>query len=160
MKTHLTSLLVCAALAAITACSSGGRMPDAASPGHHRGDRQVSDLLQRHYAEWRGTPHRWGGEDRRGVDCSGFVLLTYERLFGVRLPRTTRAQARTGEGIPRRALRPGDLVFFKTGWRTRHVGIYVGDGRFIHAAEASGVTSTRLDEPYWGGRFWRARRVL
>ena len=148
-----------ALLLALTACGHGGHAPEPALSAQQGGDERVSALLQAHFSEWRGTPHRWGGQDRRGIDCSGFVSLTYERLFGIRLPRTTRAQARAGERVERGELRPGDLVFFKTGWRARHVGIYLGRGRFIHAAESSGVTTTHLDAPYWGERFWQARRL-
>jgi cell wall-associated NlpC family hydrolase len=160
MTRHVLACVAITVLVAVCACSTGGKQPDVAGELPVLGGDEISQLLHRHYAEWRGTPHRWGGVSRRGVDCSGFVSLTYQRLFGVRLPRTTRDQARTGDQVSRRALRPGDLVFFKTGWRTRHVGIYVGQGRFIHAAEASGVTATRLDAPYWGERFWQARRPL
>ena len=65
-----------------------------------------------------------------------------------------------GKRIRRSQLRAGDLVFFKTGWAKRHVGIYSGSGRFIHASTSKGVISSQLDSDYWRKHFWQARRVM
>lgn len=116
--------------------------------------------LERHLDAWAGTPYRWGGADRSGVDCSGYVQLAFRQVFRVSLPRTTADQSRLGRPVARRALAPGDLVFFRTGDKLRHVGIYLGNGRFGHASTRRGVTRSRLDNPYWSPRFLGARRVL
>ena len=109
---------------------------------------------------WEGTPHRWGGLDHRGIDCSGLVVRVFRDAFGLTLPRTTEAQARIGRPVSRQALQAGDLVFFRLDRKNHHVGIYLGDGRFFHAASSTGVTVSRLDEPYWRRHYWTARRVL
>ncbi|MBS0376655.1 MAG: C40 family peptidase [Proteobacteria bacterium] len=94
-----------------------------------------------------GTPYQNGGTSREGVDCSGLVVYVYREL-GVRVPRTAAEQRSWAERLPRESLEPGDLVFFTT--PEDHVGIYVGDGEFVHAPGAGrGVERTRLDTPYF-----------
>lgn len=122
-------------------------------------DRVVAKLMT-HYQQWHGTPYRLGGNSRRGVDCSAFVQVTFSNLFDIDLPRSTEEQARSGRRIGRSQLRSGDLVFFKTGWFKYHVGVYLGDGRFIHASESRGVIQSSLASDYWSKRFWKARRVV
>lgn len=116
--------------------------------------------LYQYLNQWRGVPHRYGGLDRHGVDCSGLVYRAYKDLYGIDLPRTTKQQARRGRGVPAAELKAGDLVFFKTGLFQRHVGIYVGEQSFVHAARSTGVTRTSLRDPYWSDRYWKARRIL
>lgn len=111
-------------------------------------------------ADWEGTPHRWGGTSRGGVDCSGLVQSVYADLFDVALPRTTQDQVRVGKKVRSQPRAPGDLIFFKTGARTRHVGMYLGRGEFFHASSSAGVTISRLDAPYWQRTYWMTRRVL
>ncbi len=123
-------------------------------------DADVHARLLAELERWEGTPHRWGGLDHRGIDCSGLVLRVFQDAFGLTLPRTTKAQARIGQPVSRQALQAGDLVFFRLDRKNRHVGIYLGDGRFFHAASSTGVTVSRIDEPYWQHRYWTARRVL
>lgn len=109
-----------------------------------------------------GTPYRWGGNDRQGVDCSGFVQQVHLRVSGVRLPRTTSDQFRFGRPVSRRDLRPGDLVFFDTTGRgVSHVGVVLeaDADRFAHASVSRGVTVARLSEAYWSGRLLGCRRV-
>jgi len=109
----------------------------------------------------RGTRYRYGASSRSAVDCSGFTRLVYER-HGVSLPHSSRAQANLGVSVPRSELQKGDLVFFKTnrGTRINHVGIYIGDGKFIHASSGGGrVQVNSLDEGYYQQRFAGARRI-
>lgn len=115
--------------------------------------------LYRQYGEWRGTKYRLGGLDKAGIDCSGFVYLTYRSKFGISLPRTTRYQSVQGTEVSRQALRPGDLVFFKTGAGKRHVGIFVEKRRFLHASATKGVMLSSLDNSYWAAKYWTARRI-
>jgi cell wall-associated NlpC family hydrolase len=110
--------------------------------------------------EFIGAPYRNGGTTRDGVDCSGLAFAVYRRV-GVKLPRTSDAQARTGHHIDRDELRAGDLVFFGSGDNVTHVGIYADDGEFIHAStRARSVRFDRLDNKYFRNRYIGARRVL
>jgi cell wall-associated NlpC family hydrolase len=109
-----------------------------------------------------GVPYRSGGtSDEKGFDCSGFVRYMYEKSVGLVLPRRAEEQAKVTEEISRSELKPGDLVFFNTLKRTfSHVGIYVGDGKFIHAPRpGKAVRVDDMREAYWQQRFNGARRV-
>jgi len=111
-----------------------------------------------------GTPYRFGGVDRRGLDCSGFVHLSFRDGLQYTIPRTSEAIYNWAQNIPTSELQPGDLVFFVTvGTRVSHLGIYVGGGRFIHSASEgphTGVIYSRLDESYWRRTFRGAGRAL
>ena len=119
----------------------------------------VEQRLMDQYRRWRGTPYRSGGMSRRGVDCSGFVVITYRDLFGRQLPRTTEEQEEVAREIADRRRQPGDLVFFKTGLFARHVGIWLGDWRFLHASSTDGVTLSQIDSGYWQEHYWKTARV-
>jgi hypothetical protein len=109
-----------------------------------------------------GTPYRYGGTSRRGVDCSGFVYLVFRELNGAKLPRTTRKQHRLGRAVGTQSGRPGDLVFFRGGpfgW-VNHVGIYLGKGRFAHASSKKGVIYSSLDQEYYEKHFSGLRRLF
>jgi len=103
-----------------------------------------------------GAPYRWGGADPRGFDCSGFVMYVYGRA-GVSLPHGTAKQYRLGTPVARKELAPGDIVFFD---RLNHSGIYIGDGRFVHASKSGdAVKVARLDEAWFERRWVGARRL-
>ena len=109
-----------------------------------------------------GVPYKRGGtSEEKGFDCSGFVRYMYEKSVGLVLPRRAEEQAKVTEEISRSELKPGDLVFFNTLKRTfSHVGIYVGDGKFIHAPRpGKAVRVDDMREAYWQQRFNGARRV-
>ena len=109
-----------------------------------------------------GVPYKKGGtSEEKGFDCSGFVRYMYEKSVGLVLPRRAEEQAKVTEEISRSDLKPGDLVFFNTLKRTfSHVGIYVGDGKFIHAPRpGKAVRVDDMREAYWQQRFNGARRV-
>ena len=113
-----------------------------------------------------GTPYRFGGMTRSGIDCSAFVLSVYGSATGINLPRISSAQAQEGERVEREELEKGDLLFFQTrGSRISHVGIVQeitpeGEIKFIHASTSKGVTISSLNEKYWGLRFRFAKRIL
>lgn len=147
-----SALLGACALLVLTGCASTAPRPDTQDAAER--------ALRAEVATWHGTPHRWGGTSRNGADCSGFVMTLYRDVFDAAVPRTTEEQAQAGEGVRKKALRPGDLVFFRPSRKTRHVGVYLGGGEFAHASSSAGVTVSRLDQPYWQRVYWRARRLL
>ncbi len=120
----------------------------------------IEKQLQNAHKEWKGTPYIYGGESSNGIDCSAFTQQVFRDFFGKDLPRHTRSQLQEGTGIRRRAIKTGDLIFFKTGRRSLHVGISMGDGDFLHASVSSGVMISNIAENYWATRFLGARRVL
>ncbi|WP_373500373.1 C40 family peptidase [Desulfococcus sp.] len=123
--------------------------------------KTVSANFWKEIRNWQGVPYRRGGISTSGVDCSGLTYRFYDDLYGIQLPRTTEEQIHTGKPVSQKALKPGDLVFFKFRDRTGHVGIYLNERRFIHASgKKRGVTISCLDSPYWKARFRGARRVL
>lgn len=111
-----------------------------------------------------GTPYRWGGNTPEGgFDCSGLVNYVFGDMLKLSLPRTSRELSawQQGPSVAANALATGDLVFFGSGGVVSHVGIYVGDGRFVHAPSTGGtVRLDRMDGQYWRSRYSGARRVL
>ena len=110
-----------------------------------------------------GVPYRRGGNSvETGFDCSGFVRAMYEQTVGLVLPRRAAEQAQATQMIAREELKPGDLVFFNTMRHAfSHVGIYVGDGKFIHSPRSgSQVRVEDMRTAYWNTRFNGARRVV
>lgn len=117
----------------------------------------------RHALGYVGVPYRYGGDSAEtGFDCSGLVWRVYRQAAGLRLPRDTYGISRKGVAIPPRELQPGDLVFFNTMKRPySHVGIYLGENRFVHAPSSGGsVGVARISDRYWRQRFDGARRVV
>lgn len=140
-----------------------GRNPAASESGPMMSVSSVNETkasLQQAYQEWKGTPYQWGGTTLRGIDCSMFVNTVFDDYFGVDLPRTTRAQLSAGKGVRRSAINTGDLVFFRTGRKTLHVGIMVNRKEFLHASTSKGVTISRIGKNYWADRYLAGRRIL
>lgn len=121
---------------------------------------EVKTSLMQAYRDWEGTPYKLGGASPSGVDCSRFVHIVFDDYFDIELPTNTRTQLNAGDGIRRAGIRTGDLVFFKTGRKTLHVGIAVNRGEFLHASTSSGVMISKLGNSYWRNRFLSARRLL
>lgn len=135
------------------------------SPGRHSSEveRPVSSSLVVHAMAYLGLPYTWGGSSfEDGFDCSAFVQAAFSRSLGLRLPRTATEQAHATQTIHRDHLQPGDLVFFNTlGHRFSHVGIYIGDGRFVHSPRSGAhIRLENFNGRYWQRRFTGARRVL
>lgn len=109
-----------------------------------------------------GVPYRLGGSSRKGIDCAGLVRVAYKGL-GLRLPTTAAGQFQQGVEVSLGELQPGDLLFFRDTYKRgiSHVGIYIGEGKFIHAASKKrGVVLTSLSRPYYLSRFAGAKRLV
>ncbi|MDE2234799.1 MAG: C40 family peptidase [Gammaproteobacteria bacterium] len=138
-------------------CAPWPQRPQPLSPTP-AGEQQASRIVRLATAEL-GVPYRFGGDTPRGFDCSGLVYYVF-RHAGVRVPRTANEQLYASHPVSYRDLQPGDLVFFEiAGDAQLHVGIYIGNGEFIHAPETGqSVSIARLDDPYWKTRFDQAGR--
>lgn len=113
----------------------------------------------RYALEMVGIPYRYGGKTPKGLDCSGLVLYSYA-LAGKQLPVNLRGQRAASRPVPRKQMRPGDLLFFNLADEGRsHVGLYIGGGKFVHAPSRGKLVSTAtLSNPYWRRHFSGARR--
>ena len=116
--------------------------------------------LMTYYHYWEGTPHRTGGMSKHGIDCSGFVYLAYRDVFGIELPRTSERQSATGKAVAPNQRQLGDLLIFKTGFKQRHVGIYIGNDQFIHVSSKRGGVTSSLRDGYWADKYRQTRRIL
>ena len=165
------SLFLCVVLS-LAACSSS--TPPAAkssvktSPPSNATSVRISDIdhdsvsneLMLHSMSLIGTPYRFGGSNRNtGFDCSGMVQFVYRETLNVSLPRTARDMAAAGKVINKNQLKVGDLVFFNTnGKKFSHVGLYIGENRFIHAPSSkSSIKINYLSDKYYASRFTGAR---
>jgi len=154
-------LLVLAAL--LSACAGRTPTPEPVSPSE-QDDGSTENVLFRALG-LVGTPYRYGGNTPdSGFDCSGLIGYVYRDAAGIALPRSTRELlALRAPGVHRDALQAGDLVFFATGGggRVSHAGIYVGDGRFVHAPSSGGtVRLDSLSARYWQNSYLSAKRIL
>lgn len=152
----LAQLLAAVLISQLTGCASDEKMPITVLPGAEGGNQiAASEALQ-----LQGKPYVYGGESpSQGFDCSGLVYYVYNRQ-GVRLPRDTQSLARQLPAVQPEQRQPGDLLFFTTDRPFSHVGIYVGDERFVHApsARTGRVMVSDLRQPYWRERFIGVRR--
>jgi cell wall-associated NlpC family hydrolase len=130
------------------------------SDASKKGPDWVSKALHKEYDKWCDTPYKYGGESLQGTDCSSLVRNVYEDAFGITLPRTSIEQSQVGFKIPQNAAKEGDLVFFKINSKTRHSGIIIGKGKFLHASTTEGVKISLLNDPYWKKKYIQTRRVL
>lgn len=166
IKKYLSIIAISATALVLTACSTTSNTPqEQTASQNYKGslNDQIMAItsLSEHQREWKNTPYRLGGTSKKGIDCSGFMQLTFRDLFEINLPRTTSEQAKHGKQISKSSLRTGDSVFFNTGRgpNGKHVGVYVKNGQFLHASTKGGVIYSDLDSPYWSKAFWQARRL-
>lgn len=105
-------------------------------------------------ASWLGTPYKYGGKEKSGTDCSGFVMIVYQKVFGIKLDHQSSLQKEKSRSIKTSALKEGDLYFFKLdGKKVSHVGMHVAPDYFIHASTKRGVVVSKLSEPYYSNAF-------
>lgn len=134
----------------------GKAMPDNIT----RGMNYIAGRIISMSMDYIGVPYVFGGTSPYGFDCSGYVQYVFARA-GISLPRTADVQYEVGTPISTSDLIPGDLVFFETyTYGASHVGIYVGDGNFIHASSSRGVTVSSLSQAYYSSHYIGARRIL
>lgn len=123
---------------------------------------EVADAIVKEARRWIGTKYKYGGDSRKGTDCSGMVWAIYQKVADIKLPRNSVKMFEYCTPLSRPQLSPGDLVFFNTagnGTRVGHVGIYIGDNSFIHASTSKGVRISTFDEPYYAKTYNRGGRV-
>ena len=112
--------------------------------------------------KWLGTKYKYGGHSKSGTDCSGFVMQIYKSVYDIKLPRSSREQQEFCKKIKKSQLKIGDLVFFATGkkkGKVSHVGLYIGNGEFIHASSSKGVVISKLEQNYYIRTYHSSGRV-
>lgn len=180
MKTISTLLLLILSVQLLSGCSNANRSnineipqkfskdtvkvkPQTAPASNHSSQKTGSNVVAkspRHLItnivhSTIGTRYKWGGTNpKEGFDCSGLMNYVHKRSLGIDIPRTAAAQRKSSRTIKYANLQAGDMLFFKTGKSTNHVGMYIGDRKFIHAATGSKhVKVASMDTPYWHKRF-------
>lgn len=139
----------------LTACSSNQiRKNDNESHSNE------TKKLESFYKDWYGVPYKYGGTDRNGIDCSAFIKNLFLEVYSIELPRNTALQMKKGNRIDYFERAKGDLIFFKIGSNTYHVGVYYENDNFIHASTSKGVMMSNLNESYWINSFLEVRRVM
>lgn len=128
-----------------------------------RPDNLEADRVIEQAQQWIGTRYLYGGTTRQGVDCSALIMNVYRDGCGLKLPRTAASQHQYSARVDRKDLLPGDLVFFtsrRKGNGVAHVGLYIGNGRIIHASTSRGVIRSSLSEKYYADHYHSAGRIL
>jgi murein DD-endopeptidase len=154
-------VLISIAAVALGGCASAPQSQPVVSVANAKAAPDRAASAASHAAKMLGKPYRYGGSTPAGFDCSGLVQYSY-RQAGVSLPHNTDQQRSASRLVKRADLRRGDLLFFnQEGKKYGHVGIYIGDGKFIHApSSGKSVRSDRLDSPYWKKHLSEIRRAI
>ncbi len=159
----LASFLILSVALFVTSCGSSRKVSTIkhSEPEYKVGSSPSTNALLSEARTWLGTRYRYGGNDKSGVDCSGFVLQVYGKALGIKLPRTSVQQHKYCARIDKAQLQPGDLVFFtvRGGSSIGHVGIYMGNSRMIHASSSQGVIVSSLDDTYYRRNYHSSGRV-
>lgn len=121
---------------------------------------EKNSKLFKFYSQWKGVRYKYGGNSKNGIDCSAFIQRAYNISYNIKIPRTTKYQSKIGREVRKSQLKTGDLVFFKTGYNSRHVGIYTNNGNFMHASTKKGVIISSLENVYYKKHYWKSIRVI
>ncbi len=132
---------------------------DTPAPAADKPAANTSNNVVQEARKWLGSPYRYGGDTRAGVDCSGLVSQVYLAVHNLKLPRSSAQMQQYATPIEVNDLRPGDLLFFTYGSQVNHVGIYAGNNVMIHASSSKGVIESNITEPYYQRTFHSAGRV-
>lgn len=167
MSNKFPLLLIIAVMASMLVVSCGSSKHTVTAHNYHRstgGDHRdsrtfeipksippQSHALLEEAKRWIGTPYRYGGDDKHGMDCSGLVMTVYRSALDIKLPRSSSEQAEYCSPLQKNQLMPGDLLFFCTGSSKKisHVGIYIGDNKMVHSSTSSGVVVSDLAADYY-----------
>jgi lipoprotein Spr len=125
-------------------------------------EKQISDVrLYRFIDEWYGTPYKYAGKTKSGVDCSGFSSALYREVYGKNISGSASGIYEQCRVISQGKLHEGDLVFFKIeSGKVSHVGVYLQNNKFVHASTKKGVVISDLDEPYYKKYFYKGGRLM
>lgn len=169
--------LIFTTLLLVSSCSTQKRNARTAEPSNRKADKELTELYSKklgipldgseneklisEVSSWIGTPHKMGSCSKSSVDCSCFVKMVYQQVYGVTLERTSEAMLKNNcKSIARSSLREGDLVFFSTkGGKPSHVGIYLKNSYFVHTSTTRGVMISNLNEPYYQKNYLESGRV-
>lgn len=136
---------------------------NAASKKDYANDKNISNELVKQARTWIGTPYRYGANTKKkGTDCSGLTMSLFKDVANLSLPRNSAAQCEYCFNVPRNSIQPGDLIFFTSstrGGKVSHVGLYIGNGKMIHASTSRGVIESGLDEKYYASHYHSSGRV-
>ena len=161
MKARLIQTILCIVFIILSGCTSKKiYRKDISFPSSSTQNIFIYKQLKKQYEQWQGVKYKYGGTTKKGVDCSAFVQNTYINKLKVSLPRTTALQVKIGKQINKQNLKIGDLIFFRTGKNTRHVGIYLKDGKFMHSSSSRGVHISHINNTYYKKYFWKIKRIL
>ncbi len=155
MSTIYRILMMAILSIAIVGCSSSQK----AIKGQY--DDISKNVIEKEARSWLGTKYKYGGNTRKGVDCSGLVVEVF-RSVGIKLPRTSVELQKYCKSIKKSELHSGDLLFFATGKKKKsvtHVGIYIGDGQMIHASSSRGVIISGINDVYYKQRYLSSGRI-
>jgi cell wall-associated NlpC family hydrolase len=154
----LFTILILSSLSCQPSVRFSSKSAPAAGQDYTRSD--ISARMDAFIREWLHTPYKYGGMGKDGIDCSGLAVKFISYSYGVQIPRQARDQYKQGEKVSRYHLQPGDLVFFAEyhTYDIGHVGIYLGDSKFIHATESEGVIVSVLDDEYYTKKYAGACR--
>ncbi len=119
----------------------------------------TQQLMLQVHKQWQGTPYQLGGTTKAGIDCSAFVQHLYIDVYNQVLPRTTEVQLKQGKAVSLNNIQTGDLIFFKTSHKVRHVGVVYDENHFLHASTSKGVIFSRIDNVYWAPKIIAIKRL-
>ena len=131
----------------------------ASGSAQERRKAAVERKLLTSYSKWRGTKYAWGGDSKKGIDCSALTRRVYREAFNKELPRVSQQQIKKGTRVSAKNLKSGDIVYFRPDNRVSHTAVYVGNSLFINASSSKGVVMSSLKSPYWRKYFKYGVRV-